>query len=220
MAICQARMVYEQQVDEPGGVDKLTVEHQGDSVLIYASGNKLISFKPMTPNEVKYVLATNEYRVTSKYFDQALEFVRRHKLPTCKCAVFSYAGENEVIRWGYSASAEQVAAALSVTWEVYETHLQEAIETEHLESILHVRRKRGAAKVFIEDWELLHLAPLTPVQVAKAKSNWIDHTLAAGKKSKSQKEIARARLKKCDPFKSGQALFDYMPGGRLRGDID
>lgn len=215
-SICRARMVYEQQVRDPGGVDKLRVRSQGDTVLVYANGsNKLISLKPMTPKEIKHVYDTQKYRDVYRYFDQSLEFVHRHKLPTCKCAVFSDHGNRTAsMLWGYSASAEQVAAALSLTWEIHEESI-EAAEVDRLESFLWAEQTEKATKVFIEDFMLLELTPLTPAQILEAKSQWIEHTLAARKESKSTKKVSRDELSKRDPFKSGKALFDYMPDGKL-----
>lgn len=218
-SICRARMVYEQQVRAPGGVDKLSVEYQGDTVVIYTDGKRLITFKTMTPEEIEHVHATQKYRDAHDYFDQALEFVHRHKLPTCECAVFSNHGApNATLPWGYSASAEQVAVALSCTWEIYESYI-EAFEADRLESLLFAKKGKRATKVFIEDWLLLKLTPLTPAQVRKAKSQWLEHTLAARKKSKSTKKSLPSALRKCDPFESGQALFDYMPDGKLQGKL-
>ncbi len=215
-SICRARMLFEDERD-PGGVDKLSVEYQGDKVVIYTGGNTLITFTPMTSKEIKHVHDTQKYRDAHNYFDQALEFVRRHKLPTCKCAVFSNHGNRTASRlWGYSASAEQVAVALSFTWELYEESI-EAMDGDRFESFLFAKKGKRATKVFIEDWLLLELTPLTPAQVRKAKSQWLEHTLAARKKSKSTKEVSRGELRKCDPFESGQALFDYMPDGKLHG---
>jgi hypothetical protein len=73
--------------------------------------------------------------------------------------------------------------------------------------------------VGIQEWDLVWFVQLTPQQVKTAKAQWLEDAMASEKKKKSARNIpARnlmARLSKGDPFKSGEALFSYMPGGAM-----
>ena len=172
MAICQAWTKYQDEEQaEAEKVEDISVLRNGREVSLHTNGHKLIAFTRMTAAEVKHVYATAEFRATYRYFDEALEFVKRNKMPTCKCRIRArpYEGGAEVER-GYSASAVQVAEALCWAWDEYEQDLPEPDEDDRLLDILNVTREGRNVVVSMEEWKLIWFTRLTPAQVKNSKS--------------------------------------------------
>ena len=157
MSICHALATYRLVgEDDLGELEDLAVRRAGGTACVHRNGRKIVSFSPMTVAEVKHVYATATLREMYPHFDSALEFVRRHKLPTCRCSVHAMFSERlGELSWGYSASAEECAAAVARAWQDYLEECDETTGYEDLAESLYVRRRRPTTYVRIEEWDLI-----------------------------------------------------------------
>ena len=157
MSICQALATYrELGEDGLGELEDLEVRRAGGDTCLHWNGRKLVSLSLMTVAEVKHVSATEELRENYPHFDRALEFVRKHKLPAYKCSVHVMFSESlGELSWGYSASAEECAAAVARAWQDYLEECDETTGYEDLAESLYVRRRRPTTYVRIEEWDLI-----------------------------------------------------------------
>ena len=126
-------------------------------------------------------------------FDNALKFVQRRRLPTCKCEVLAMPshGSHEGESFGYSNGHEHVAAAICAALEA-EAEGEEQWEVNDL----NVLREGGTVYLRLEYWDLIWFRPLTDYEIRKVRAEY---------------RKAR-RWQKRDPWNFGQDLYPYMPG--------
>ena len=142
-------------------------------------------------------------------FDAVLAFVNKAKLPTCKCSIRAATVDgHDAVSWGYSNSAEHVAAAICLA--------QEEIASEEAPDELGnltVRREGPTAFVHSDDYCFIWFSRLTSAEVEEAKQGWISRTILLDKdKSAANQVRLRAALSKRDPFEE-TLIHPYLPGG-------
>jgi hypothetical protein len=154
-----------------------------------------------------------ELRARYPKYDAVLAFVKKYKLPSCKCSVEAMPRDHGSVSYGYSNSQQHVAAAICAVLEE-EAQGEGGWEVEDLT----VKSKGSEVSVRVEGWSLIWFTPLTPAGEKKAKTEWLKHAMALEKNGKPRAERLLpsrlgALLSKRDPFESGLILYPYMPGG-------
>lgn len=156
-------------------------------------------------------------RGTYSHFDAVLDFVKKNKLPTCKCAIAAETrGGHDAVEWGYSSAAEHVAAAICMAFSEMFGSPDDENEVEDM-STLRVRWGKARAEgrvacVLHVDFPFMWVEPLSAAKVEGAKQDWISREMRYGEGKKIPPKRLKALLSKHDPWKE-LLIHPFLPGG-------
>ena len=142
-------------------------------------------------------------------FDAILAFVKKAKLPTCKCSIrASTVDGHDPVSRGYSHAAEHVAAAICLA-------LEETASDGPPAGPVTLTAHSDGPTVFVhsDGYCLLSFTRLTPAEVQEAKEEWVSWAILSQKDRSAANQVRlRALLSKRDPFEE-MLIHPYMPGG-------